>query len=139
MPIGQLTINGKDAFKTWGISLEQSALSALLTPPPNKEMPENKSRAINGKIMVDIPRKIDERDITLPLNLIASSEEEFFEHYSSFCNELAQGQLIIETSYQPGKKYITEYISCNQFTQFMRGIAKFSLKLNEPNPGIYNG
>ena len=30
--------------------------------------------------------------------------------------------------------YKTIYLSCNQFTQFMRGIASFSLKLNEPNP-----
>lgn len=136
MPKGQLKINGKDAFTTWGISLEQTALSALLTPPPNKEMPENKSRALNGKTLVNVPRKVDERDLTLTLNMIAPSEAEFFSRYVRFCNELAKGKLVIETSFMPGITYTTEYISCTQFTQFMRGIAKFSLKLNEPNPTI---
>lgn len=134
MPKGQLYINGKDAFTEWGISLESTALSALLTPAPNKALPENKSRLLDGKTFVEIPRKVDERTVVLPINLIASSEQQFFEHYNSFCEELAKGKLEIKTSFQPGKIYYMEYISCNQFTQFMRGIANFSLKLCEPNP-----
>lgn len=134
MPKGQLFINGKDAYEEWGVSLSDTALSALMTPPPNKSLPENKSRALNGKSFVEIPRKIDERNVVLIINLTANNEQEFFRRYNSFCNELAKGKLEINTSFNPDKTYYMEYLSCSQFTQFMRGIANFSLKLNEPNP-----
>lgn len=134
MPTGQLFINDKDAFTTWGVSLSDTALSALLTPPPNKPVPENKSRALSGKTLVNVPRKVDERDLVLIINLIARTERQFFERYNSFCAELAKGKLDIRTGFTGTKVFHLEYISCSQFTQFMRGIAQFSLKLNEPDP-----
>lgn len=78
--------------------------------------------------------RVDVRNLTLQINLTASSEEQFFERYNSFCEELATGALEIETKYQPKVVYKTIYQSCSQFSQFMRGIGKFSLKLYEPNP-----
>ena len=42
--IGWCTIYGKDAFGSWGIVLDSTALSALMTPAPNKDFIENKSR-----------------------------------------------------------------------------------------------
>lgn len=35
--IGELFINGRDAYSTWGISMDDTSLSALMTPAPNKE------------------------------------------------------------------------------------------------------
>jgi hypothetical protein len=46
---GEFYINDKDAYTTWGISMDTSSLSALMTPPPMKEFIENKSRLENGK------------------------------------------------------------------------------------------
>ena len=40
MPQEELFINGKDAYTTWGISMDDTALSALMTPAPNKEFIE---------------------------------------------------------------------------------------------------
>nr|DAE23371.1 MAG TPA: tail protein [Myoviridae sp. ctcPl3] len=129
-----LFINGKDAYITWGISMDNTSLSALMTPAPNKEFIENKSRLEDGKqVIMDNP-KIDERNITLAINLTARNEDDFFAKYESFCEELATGTLNIRTRYQPDVMYRTIYISCNQFTQFMRGIGKFTLKLCEPLP-----
>lgn len=130
----ELIINGKDAYTTWGISMDTSSLSALMTPPPMKEFIENKSRLEHGKRIITSNPKIDERNITLTFNLTAKNEEQFFSRYNSFCEELAIGVLNIKSKYQPDVVYKTIYLSCNQFTQFMRGIAKFSLKLIEPNP-----
>ncbi len=136
MPIGELKINDKDAYMEWGISLEKSSLSALMTPPPLKAFIENKSRLDDGKQIVNHEPKWDERTLTFVLNLTARDEKQFFARYAGFCQELKKGYLTIETSYQPGVVYHTLYQSCNQFTQFMRGIAKFTLKLCEPNPAI---
>lgn len=134
MEAGEFYINGKDTYTTWGISMDTSSLSSLMTPPPMKEFIENKSRLEHGKRVVTSNPKVDERSLTLTFNLTAKSEEQFFARYNSFCEELATGVLHIKSKYQPNVVYKTIYISCNQFTQFMRGIAKFSLRLVEPNP-----
>lgn len=135
MPKGELYINGKDAYDAWGIGLDDTALTALLTPPAAKSLPENSSRLRDGKTFVEgLPRKVAERDLVLPIHLTAPNEEAFFTRYASFCEELSKGKLEISTKYQPSVTYRCEYLSCSQFTQFMRGIAWFSLKLNEPDP-----
>lgn len=138
MPEGELYINNKDAYVTWGISMDTSSLSSLMTPPQNKELIENKSRIEHGKRIVVHNPRFDERTITLTFNLTAKTEKQFFIRYSKFCEELATGILNIKTIYQPNIIYRTIYLSCSQFTQFMRGIGKFSLKLNEPNPNNRN-
>jgi ATP-dependent helicase YprA (DUF1998 family) len=131
---GDLYINNKDAYATWGISLDETSLSALMTPAPSKPFVENKSRLEHGKQIIANNPKVDERNITLQINLTASNEVLFFARYTSFCQELETGLLYIRTKYQSDVMYRTVYLSCQQFSQFMRGIAKFSLKLNEPNP-----
>lgn len=138
MPAGELYINNKDAYITWGISMDNTSLSTLMTPIPNKELIENKSRLEHGKRVISLNPKLDERNITLTFNLTAKTEEEFFLRYNKFCEELATGILDIKTKYQPDIVYHTIYLSCSQFSQFMRGIGKFSLKLNEPNPSNRN-
>lgn len=138
MPKGDLFINNRDAYNVWGISMDSSSLSALMTPVPNKEFIENKSRLENGKCVITTSPKVDERNIILTFNLTAKDETEFFERYNSFCQELATGILNIRTKYQPDTVYRTIYLSCNQFTQFMRGIGRFSLKLVEYNPSPEN-
>lgn len=131
---GELHINGKDAYTTWGISMDDTALSTLMTPAPNKDFIENKSRMEHGKQVICSNAKIADRSLTLPINLTAQDEAQFFARYALFCEELATGVLNIKTKYQPNVTYKTIYLSCSQFSQFMRGIGKFSLKLNEPNP-----
>ena len=131
---GQLKINGKDAYTTWGISMDDTSLSALMTPPPVKAYIENNDRTEHGKAVITTSVYVDSRDLTLQLNLTAKDEASFFNRYASFCDELANGVLDIETSFQVGVVYHCIYVSCSQFSQFMRGIGKFSLKLTESNP-----
>ncbi|WP_277015469.1 hypothetical protein [Prevotella corporis] len=134
MLTGQLKINGKDAYETWGISMDDTSLSALMTPPSVKAYIENNDRIEHGKRVITSSVFADSRDITLQLNITAKNEQQFFERYSAFCDVLAKGILDIETSFQKGVVYHCLYQSCSQFSQFMRGIGKFVLKLTEPNP-----
>ena len=134
MPKGQLKINGKDAYETWGISMDDTSLSALMTPPSVKPYISNDDRTKHGKEYLTAPVYVDSRDLTLQLNLTAKDEEQFFARYIAFCEVLAKGVLDIETSFQPGVVYHCLYQSCSQFSQFMRGIGKFVLKLTELNP-----
>lgn len=134
MPQGELYINGLDAYTEYGLSMESSGLSALMAPPPNKEYIENKSRQEHGKRVVVSNPMIDERELNLPVHIKADTRESFLEKYAKLCNVLANGKIEIKTIYEPSKVYRTNYISCTQFSEYRMGLAKFTLKLNEPNP-----
>lgn len=132
---GQLYINGKDAYLTWGIFLDETALSALMTPAANKEFISNKYRSKDGKSVIKHNPRLDEREITLPFNMTAKDTDTFMTNYARFCEEvLAKGELVIHTRFQPNVWYRCIYLSCTQFSQCIREMAKFSLKLNEPDP-----
>ena len=132
---GDLYINGHDAYTWWGLSFEDGAYSALLTPAPMKEYVENKSRLRHGKTVMAEHTKIDERSLTLPFHITASSENDFLTKYGNFCSEvLAQGVFSVRTKFQPTVGYRLVYDSCTQFRQFMNRMAVFSLKATEPDP-----
>ena len=135
MTNGQLYINGKDAYLTWGIFLDETALSTLMTPAPNKEFISNKYRSKDGKSVIKHNPRLDEREITLAFNMTAKDSDTFLTNYAKFCEEvLAKGELVIRTRFQPNVGYRCIYLSCTQFSQCIREMAKFSLKLNEPDP-----
>ncbi|MCD8282398.1 MAG: phage tail family protein [Prevotella sp.] len=141
MPKGELYIKTRDdgtaydAYETWGVSLEQTGLSALMTPPPLKDVIESKYRSLAGKRVIADAPLYDERDITLPLHITAKDADEFFARYTAFCTDvLAKGRFTLWVRYQPDIVYRVLYVSCSQFSEFVTSYASFSLKLNEPDP-----
>lgn len=131
---GDLFINGKDAYEEWGLSLDPNGVSTLMTPAPNKDIISNKSRLQHGKRVINANPRKDERNLTLVINIRASDQDEFLQRYASFCDELATGELVISTRYQPGVRYYMNYLSCSQFAEYRFGLGKFTLRLNEPDP-----
>lgn len=132
---GQLLINGKDAYLTWGIFMEGTALSTLMTPAPCKEFISNSYRSKDGKRVIKHNPRLDEREMTVAFNMSAKDEDTFLANYAKFCEDiLATGEIILHTSFQPNVWYRCVYLSCTQFSQFNRELASFSLKLNEPDP-----
>lgn len=132
---GDVTINGADAYTTYGLNLEDGALSALMTPAPTKEFIETKSRLSSGKKVIVNSPKLDSRELTLPFHIVGSTKEEFLSNYSLFCsNVLANGSFTLETKYQQGVVYNLIYLSCTQFRQYQQSMGIFSLKVLEPDP-----
>ena len=131
---GQLIINAKDAFTTWGVILEQDAMSALMAPAPLKPFPENKGRGEHGKQVFTANPRVDERTVQLPLIIKAANETAFRSQYAAFVTELQGGVITITTSFMPGIKYRMLYESCAQFSEFRFLLGKCLLRLNEPNP-----
>ena len=129
-----VTINGKDARTTWGIVFDSAAISALMTPPAAKDRISNTSRQEHGTRTIITDERVAERDVTLTFALLAKMPEMFFGRYASLCEELKAGKLDITVSIMPDVVYRCLYISCQQFTQYNNKLARFSLKLNEPNP-----
>lgn len=137
MPKGQLKINNVDVYEKYGISMDNNALSTLMTPPALKNWVTNEVREEHGTqylIEESLPR-YSKRDLSLTFNLVASNEDEFFSRYAAFCTEiLATGIINICTKFQPNIVYRCVYESCSQFTQFRREMAQFQLKITEINP-----
>lgn len=136
MPKGQLKINGYDAFERWGVSLSSGALSSLITPASAKAYVTNKSRLEHGSRVITNNAKMDERQVSLQMHLSAPNATTFFSRYESFCEELAAGNLVIWSSYYPDKYFHMVYQSCTQFAEYNREMAKFVLKLVEPDPSF---
>lgn len=132
-----LKINDRDARATWGVIPNTKLLAALLAPPSVKDPIQSESRLEHGTRTI-IPQnsvKLAKRDITLELGLTAPSLTEFYTRYKSFIEELTSGWLRIETpKFLPGVIFNCRYVSCTQFTNYNGRIAKFILKLEEPNP-----
>ncbi len=132
---GELYINGLDAWENWGITMDSSSLSTLMTPAGLKDYPTNKSRLDHGvQYLIDDNVRMDERDLTLSLALVAPTKALFFARYESFCAQLATGQINIKTKYQSDVVYKCLYKSCSQYQQYLGKVGKFSLKLVEPDP-----
>ena len=135
MPKGELFINGKDAYKTWGVSLEDGAMDSLMSPLAMKQDIVNESRLEHGKRHINIRPKVDEREIALPMHLSARNKDEYLARLAAFRRELEGGEeIVLSTSHEMGVYYRCIYRSCTPFSAFLGGLAKFSLKLTEPDP-----
>lgn len=152
MPKGELFIRRanddgewRDAYDYYGVSFSDAALSALMTPAPNKEPIQNKSRLQHGKRVVRNENyvKKDEREVTLEMHISAANKAEFWTKYNAFCDEILDyGHIDIKhkdiTYVDDGtvkhKVFRMNYLSCTQFSEFMQQLGKFSLRLSEPDP-----
>lgn len=138
MPKGELFINGKDAFVEWKASMDTMGLSALMTPAPSKAYVEDDSPLEDGSRIIDDRTdgevRFSARDLNLPMHIKGKNQEEFFNNYLSFCQELKKGYIEIKTKYQPGVVYKCWYGNCSQFAEYNGELAKFTLRLREPNP-----
>lgn len=137
MPRGQLFINGNDAYERYGISMDSSALSTLMTPNSKKDWISNEVRDEDGiRVLTgSYAPKNEARELSLTFNLVAPDEETFFARYNLFCNEVLESGIVnLQTSFQPDIMYRCIYESCGQFSQFRRQMAQFQLKIKEYNP-----
>lgn len=135
-----------DAFDEWGISFTDASLSRLVTPAPAKEAIENKSRLQHGKRVVRSPRyaRKDERTVSLEMHLSAPSKAEFWRRYITFCEhcldagffDIKHRDFTYSSEDGEDKPFIFRmtYVSCEEFSEFVQQLAKFTLTLSEPDP-----
>lgn len=66
---GDLIINGKDAFITWGVRMGDGFLDTIDGFNEMKDYIENESRLEHGKRVITDNAKVDSREITLQLTM----------------------------------------------------------------------
>lgn len=74
---GDLLINGKDAYSTWGVRIGEKFLDTIGASSPLKEFIESKSRLEHGKRVIMNDPKLDERDITLTFTIEGKSKSDY--------------------------------------------------------------
>ena len=123
-------INSRDAFDFLGISFPPEAINAICAPLANKAYIENESREEHGSRIIIHNPKIAKREITVEMHLSAKDEVDFDTKYERLMLLFEAGKFTIRYK-NVDYKFI--YQSCSQFSR-VGNIAKFVLKLVEPNP-----
>lgn len=132
---GDLIINGKDAYTTFGVSMGDGFLNEIMSFPPIKSFIENKSRLEDGKQLIYNAPKYDERDITLTFYIEGDTQEEYIQNYSLFQAELKKGLIEIKIPAVNDLVYKLTYLNSQSYAMNRsRTFSKFSVKFNEPNP-----
>ena len=136
MSLHTLTINGKDAKTTWGMMALDKFVDALLMPPPAKEVVKNTSRLEHGtRIKLPAGKTLfASREFSIDLRIRAADAADYYSKHTSLMAELASGWLLISTSQLPGVVFRCRYVSCQQYSQYNGRVAKFALRLEEPDP-----
>lgn len=137
---GEMTINGKDAWDTFGVFILEGSVQTLMTPPANKAFIENESRMQHGKRVIVKDRndnsliRVSDRDITLPMCVKAENQTKLIEKLNAFVDELNAGEVKMEVSHFPGTVFHLIHKGAPTPSGHIRGMALFSFKFNEPNP-----
>lgn len=130
-----------DAYEQYGFSLENGSLSKLMAPAPNKK-PVSNSNALAGGVayLAGSVGVKDERTLSLDAHICARTEEEFWNKYSSFCDEIldhARGDhIMLKHVRDHGRVHHLVYQACEPFSQFRMEMAKFTMVLLEPHPEL---
>lgn len=133
---GDLIVNRKDAFTTWGIRIGEGFLDALGSSVPMKEFIVNKSRLEHGKRVITTTPKVDERELTLSFTIEGVTASDYQEKKKAFFEELYKGVIDIQVPLVSSEIYHLIYLGKNiTYAQSLdRTFGKVSAKFSEPNP-----
>lgn len=133
---GDLIINEKDAFSTWGVRMGDGFLDAIDGFNQMKDYIENESRLEHGKKMIADNAKVDSREITLQFTIEGSSESDYRTKKKAFQTELEKGAVSIKIPALGSDVYKLVYLGKNisYGLSLDRCFGKISSKFCEPNP-----
>lgn len=133
---GDLIINGKDAFSTWGVRMGDGFLDAIDGFNQMKDYIKNESRLEHGKRVITDNARVDSREITLQFTIEGSSESDYRTKKKAFQTELEKGAVNIKIPVLGGEVFKLVYLgkSISYGLNLDRCFGKISSKFEEPNP-----
>lgn len=133
---GDLTINNKDAWTTWGVRMGDGFLDTIDGFNEMKDYIENESRLEHGKRMITDNAKVASREITLQFTIEGSSEGDYRSKKKAFQTELEKGAVNIKVPALGDEVYKLVYLgkSISYGLSSDRCFCKISSKFCEPNP-----
>lgn len=133
---GDLIINGKDAWTTWGVCMGDGFLDAIDGFNEMKDFIEDESRLEHGKRIITDNAKVASREITLQFTIVGSSESDYRTKKKAFQAELEKGLVNIKVPALGTDVYKLVYLGKNVSygLSLDRCFGKVSSKFCEPNP-----
>lgn len=133
---GELFINNKDAWETWGVNMDDGFLDALDAPLQMKDYIENESRLEHGKRMITSSPKVASRDITLGFTITGTNETDYRTKKKAFETELQKGTFTLNVPKLGTDVFNLVYTgkSVSYGLSLNRCFGHFSTKVTEPNP-----
>ena len=132
--VGDLFINGNDAWATWRVAMGDGFIESLLTPAGTKDFVGNESRLENGKRVVFNNPKVASREVTLTFNIHGDSTSNYLENYKAFSAVLQAGKVTVRV---PVISMAFTFVY-KKSTSFALGRSrmnsKLSVKFEEPDP-----
>lgn len=133
---GDLFINGKDAWNTWGVRMGDGFLDAIDSFNEMKDYIEDESRLEHGKRLITENVRVSSREITLQFTIEGSSENDYRIKKKSFQEELEKGNVNIKVPILGNEIYRLVFLgkSISYGLSPDRCFGKVSSKFCEPNP-----
>lgn len=133
---GDLLINEKDAWTTWGIRMGDGFLDAIDGFNEMKEYIESESRLEHGKRVITDNARVSSRQVTLQFTIEGNSESDYRAKKKSFQAELEKGAVNIKVPMLGNEVYRLVYLgkSISYALSLDRCFGKVSGKFEEPNP-----
>lgn len=133
---GDLYINGKDAWTTWGVNMGEGFIDSIDAFAPMKAYIENESRLEHGKRVITANPRVASRDLTLHFTIMGSSEADFRAKRKAFEAELQKGKVDVRIPAIGGEIYHLIYTgkSVGYGLNLARTFCSLSAKFEEPNP-----
>lgn len=134
--IGELFINGKDAYKEFGVNMGDKFLDAIGDKAGLKEYITNNDRTKDGiEYCKSIP-KINERTLTLTFTIMGNNQADFISKQDLFYEELSKGDVVISVPKNSTKVYHLKFKdTTGMYAQNVeRTFCKVGVKFIEPNP-----
>ena len=133
---GDLYINGKDAWDTWGVNMGEDFLNAIDAFAPMKEYIENDSRLEHGKRVLVIEPKVSSRELTLHFTIKGDNANDFRNKRKAFEEELQKGEVDVKVPVLGSEIYHLIYSgkSVGYAMNMARTFCTLSAKFEEPNP-----
>lgn len=128
---GDLFINTKDAWNTWGVFLEDGSEDKLLQAAPMKDYLSNKSRQEDGKQVLATAPKVDERNVTVVF-CFGKNGTDFITNYKSFITELYLGTIVLQVT-NLNLTFNLKYLSSASLSS-LTILGKVAVTFCEPNP-----
>lgn len=133
---GDLLINGKDAWETWGVNMGEDFLNVIDGFAPMKDFIENESRLEHGKRMIYAEPRVASRDLTLSFTIKGENEGDFRAKRKAFEAELYNGGIEVSIPALGEDIYKLTYLgkSVSYAMNVARTFCTISAKFEEPNP-----
>lgn len=133
--MNELIINGKDAYKEWGVRIGDGFFDNLEMPASMKEVVYNDSRNEHGLRTVNVNPKFASREITLTMTVEGISHSDFRTKKLNFINELCKGDARFSSPKNNSDVYTLEYLRCTSYSQnYQKTFCKMAIKFREANP-----